>query len=105
MTESTTEIPTNGSQRTRKIALLSLACLFILIAVLWLLYWLIWGRFEVYTDDAYVNGNLVQLMAQIPGTVVAIHADDTQFVNQGQIIAKLDPADMEIALQHAGAVL
>ena len=112
MTETTHTMPanansasTNDSQQKRKIALISLSIIFLVIGLLWLFYWLIWGRFEVYTDDAYVNGNLVQLMSQIPGTVVAIYTDDTQLVNQGQIIATLDPADMEIALQHAGAVL
>ncbi len=95
----------NGNQRKRKIALLALSAIFLVIAIVWFFYWLIWGRFEVYTDDAYVNGNLVQLMSQIPGTVVAIHSDDTQLVTQGQVIAQLDPADMQIALQHAGAML
>jgi membrane fusion protein (multidrug efflux system) len=50
------------------------------------------------TDDAYVNGNVVQITPQIAGTVVGITADDTQFVNAGQTLVQLDPADMKIAL-------
>lgn len=85
----------------RRKALRWLTIIFLTLGVLWLLYWLIWARFELYTDDAYVNGNMVQLMAQVPGTVIEINTDDTQLVTQGQVIIKLDPTDMDIALQQA----
>lgn len=89
----------------RRIAMFALTILFLVAALLWLLYYIIWGRFYVYTDDAYVNGNIVQLMAQVPGTVIAINTDETQLVKQGQVIIKLDPADMNIALQRADSNL
>ena len=89
----------------RKIVLITLSSFFLLAGLIWFCYWLIWGRFAIYTDDAYVNGNLVQLMAQVPGTVIEINTDDTQLVTQGQLIIKLDPADMHIALQHAESAL
>ncbi len=73
----------------------------VFIGIFWLLYWLVWGRFYIYTDDAYVAGNMVELMPQIPGTIVAIYADDTQLVLQGQPVIKLDDTDMTVALQHA----
>jgi membrane fusion protein, multidrug efflux system len=79
----------------RKPALIWLGAIFAALGVLWLLYWLIIGRFAEYTDDAYVAGNTVQLMPQIPGTVIAINADDTDLVEQGEVVIKLDPADVE----------
>lgn len=91
--------------RKRKVAMLVLGSAFLLIALLCLIYWLIWGQFEEYTDNAYVNGNMVQLMPQIPGTVIEIHTDDTQLVTEGQILIKLDQADYAIALQRAKADL
>ena len=91
--------------RKRKKAMLILGGIFLLIALIWFLYWLIWGRFEQYTDDAYVSGNLVQLMPQIPGTVVEIHTDETQLVTKGQLLIKLEQADYTIALQRAKADL
>lgn len=96
---------TPETRHKRKMAIIDLTVIFLLIGLLWFLYWIIWGRFEVYTDDAYVNGNVVQLMSQVPGTVIEISADDTQYVTQGQTIIKLDPADMTIALQRATAAL
>ena len=58
-----------------------------------------------YTDDAYVQGNLVQVTPQVGGTVVAIDADDTQQVKAGQPLVQLDGADTHVALQQAEAAL
>ncbi len=60
---------------------------------------------HVTTDDAYVDGNLVRLTPQIGGTVTAINADETQFVQQGQLLVQLDPRDNEVALAQARASL
>ena len=62
------------------------------------------SRYES-TENAYVQGNLVQITPQIGGTVTAILADDTQFVKAGQPLVKLDPADAQVALQQAEAAL
>jgi membrane fusion protein (multidrug efflux system) len=43
------------------------------------------------TDDAYVAGDIVQVTAREPGTVIAIHADNTQGVKAGQPLVDLDP--------------
>jgi len=47
----------------------------------------------------------VQITPQISGTVVAIGADDTQFVKAGQPLVRLDPADAHVALDQAEAQL
>ena len=60
---------------------------------------------HVTTDDAYVDGNLVRLTPQIGGTVTAINVDETQFVQQGQLLVQLDPRDNEVALAQARASL
>ena len=104
---STAEQPAanNQNHQKRRQILTWLGALFLVIGVIWFLYWLIWARFEEYTDDAYVNGNLVRLMPRIRGTVVAIHTDDTDLVAEGQSVVSLDNTDTEIALQRAKANL
>jgi membrane fusion protein (multidrug efflux system) len=47
----------------------------------------------------------VQITPQISGTVVAIGADDTQFVKAGQTLVRLDEADSKVALDQAEAQL
>jgi len=48
---------------------------------------------------------VVQITPQVGGTVVAIEADDTDFVKAGQALVKLDPADARVALEQAEAQL
>src|SRR6202045_4589028 len=69
------------------------------------LYWANVLRYRQSTDDAYVNGNVVQITPQISGTVVSIGADDTQFVKAGQALVRLDQADARVALDQAEAQL
>lgn len=67
-------------------------------------YALVLSHYE-HTDNAYVQANVVQLTPQVGGTVLAIGADDTDFVKAGQVLVKLDPADAQVALEQAEAQL
>ncbi|ABF11179.1 MFS efflux pump, membrane fusion protein, EmrA subfamily (plasmid) [Cupriavidus metallidurans CH34] len=95
----------SGAPRTRKrlLALLGLGAL--VAAAGYGAYYYSVARFHEDTDDAYVNGNLVQLTPQVSGTVVAVNADDTEIVRAGDAIVTLDPADARIALANAEAAL
>ena len=89
----------------RKVALLSVALAALLGGAAYALYYfLVLAHYES-TDNAYVQGNIVQLTPQVSGTVVAINADDTDFVKRGQTIVRLDPADAQVALEQAEAQL
>jgi len=73
---------------------------------------LAWGGYEWFTnrsleatDNAYVQGNVIQITPQIGGTVNAVLADDTDFVKAGQPLVQLDPADAKVALDQAEANL
>jgi membrane fusion protein (multidrug efflux system) len=68
-------------------------------------YYLTVARYYESTDDAYVNGNVVQVTPQVVGTVIAVNADNTQAIKQGQPLVQLDPADARIALQQSEAAL
>src|SRR6266516_7604655 len=78
---------------------------FAVIGIAYGAYWALALRFFQSTDDAYVNGNVVQITPQISGTVVSIGADDTQFVKTGQPLVRLDQADAKVALDQAEAQL
>ena len=71
-----------------------------------------WGAYEYLvashyesTDNAYVQGNVIQITPQIGGTVQAVMADDTDFVKAGQTLVQLDTADARVALDQAEAAL
>lgn len=72
----------------------------ILIIISLLLWFFIW-RLRAYTDDAYVEGNLVIITPLQDGFIEAIHSDDTYLVEKGQLIVEMDRTDAEIALEIA----
>jgi membrane fusion protein, multidrug efflux system len=89
----------------RKRALTAVAAAVVLGGIAYGAYWaLVLNHYES-TDNAYVQGNVVQLTPQVGGTVVAINADDTDHVKAGQLLVKLDPADAQVALDQAEAQL
>jgi membrane fusion protein, multidrug efflux system len=89
----------------RRRVLLIVAGAFILAGLIWYLLWLFVFSTRVKTDNAYVGGNQVTISAQVPGTVVAILADDTQHVDAGQVLVKLDGTDADTRLQQARSAL
>jgi membrane fusion protein (multidrug efflux system) len=90
---------------TRKKALTAIAAAVLVIGAAYGAYYaLVLNHFET-TDNAYVQGNVVQLTPQVGGTVLAINADDTDFVKAGQPLVRLDPADARVALDQAEAQL
>ncbi|MBL8352847.1 MAG: HlyD family efflux transporter periplasmic adaptor subunit [Burkholderiaceae bacterium] len=90
---------------TRRKALTSIAALLLLGGAGYALYWALLLRHVETTDNAYVQGNVVQITPQVAGTVVAILADDTDVVKAGQPLVRLDPADARLALAQAEAQL
>jgi membrane fusion protein (multidrug efflux system) len=86
-------------RRQKWLIILTVALILIALAVgAW---WLLYGSHYENTDDAYVAGDLVNVMPQVSGTVVSIGADETDLVKAGQELIKLDPTDARIALQDA----
>lgn len=102
MTTDTTSAPRKNPRRK----LLGIAAaVFAVIGVGYFAYWYVELRHYERTDNAYVQGNLVQVTPQIAGTVVAVNADDTDFVKAGAPVVLLDRADAEVGLAQAQAAL
>jgi membrane fusion protein (multidrug efflux system) len=97
--------PPKSPSRARRLGLYGLGALVVLCGVGYLGYWLFDGRYYESTDDAYVNGDVVQVTSEVPGTVIGLHVDDTQRVALGQAVLELDPADAKIAEANAEADL
>ncbi len=94
-----------GSPSKRKAWLLGLLLLLIVAGACTYAWYTLVGRWQVSTDDAYVNGNVVEITPLVAGTVTSIGADDGDLVHAGQVLLKFDPADSEVALQSAEAKL
>ncbi|HVE09777.1 MAG TPA: biotin/lipoyl-binding protein, partial [Paraburkholderia sp.] len=101
---SSAAVPAQPNSK-RKLLLALLAAVLGVAAAGYGAYYYLDARYHVETDDAYVNGNVVQITPQITGTVIAVNADNTQVVKEGEPLVQIDPADARIALQQAEANL
>ncbi len=99
------ESPQRKNKPKRKQGLTMLAAVVAVTGLSWAAYeYLVASHFET-TDNAYVQGDVIQITPQIGGTVLSVLANDTDFVKAGQTLVQLDPADARIALDQAQAAL
>ena len=96
----TTKPSADTQRKKRNFWLIVLAAVFLCSALIVLAYWIFIGRFYVYTEDAYTNGNAVMLTPQVAAGVKAIYADETDLVHQGQLVVELDPSDFELRFEE-----
>ncbi|MFU0920103.1 multidrug efflux MFS transporter periplasmic adaptor subunit EmrA [Kluyvera sichuanensis] len=92
---------TANKKGKRKSALILLTLLFVIIAVAYGSYWFLVLRHYEETDDAYVAGNQVQIMAQVSGSVTKVWADNTDYIKQGDVLVTLDQTDAQQAFEKA----
>jgi membrane fusion protein (multidrug efflux system) len=102
MTQQDTKHPVEHSDKRLAAAL---AGAVVLAAVGYGTYWTMATQYREVTEDAYVEGNLVQVTTQIAGTVTAIAADNTDRVAAGQELVRLNEVDARLALERSEAVL
>jgi membrane fusion protein (multidrug efflux system) len=74
--------------------------LLIVIVVVGIVFWLYIRRF-VWTDDAYIDGNITQIAPQVSAPVKILHIDDNVYVKKGDLMVELDPTDYQVALEQA----
>jgi len=97
-----TQAPTN---KKRRAVLAGITAAFLAAGAAYGAYYTVVLSRRVETDNAYVGGNLVNVSSQVTGSVVEIRADETQLVQAGMEIVRLDPSDAEVALAQAEARL
>ncbi|WP_393948019.1 multidrug efflux MFS transporter periplasmic adaptor subunit EmrA [Kluyvera intermedia] len=102
-TNAETQAPQQPANKKgkRKRALILLTLLFVIIGVAYGSYWFLVLRHFEETDDAYVAGNQVQIMSQVSGSVTKVWADNTDYVQQGDVLVTLDQTDAQQAFEKA----
>jgi membrane fusion protein (multidrug efflux system) len=96
---------TAPNPKKRRAVLLGITVLFVIAGLAYAAYYVLVLSKRVQTDNAYVGGNLVNVTSQVSGSVIEIRADETQLVQAGTEIVKLDPSDAQVALAQAEARL
>ncbi|HLY40400.1 MAG TPA: HlyD family secretion protein [Terracidiphilus sp.] len=98
-TDESTEIV---QPRSRRKGILLVAVVVVVLVAL-----LFWWRstFSEDTDDAQINGHLIQISSRIAGQVIKVNVQENQMVKAGDEIAELDPRDFQVAVENAQAAL
>jgi membrane fusion protein, multidrug efflux system len=86
---------------------ISLAFILLVVAVIVVFGYRYWQRAQVHpsTEDAYVAGDVYAIAARIPGTLLTVGVEENESVKAGQVIATLDPRDLDKQVSEAGAAL
>ncbi len=87
------------ASRNRRLWLVVLVCVAAGLGYGW--HWWSSARFWVETDNAYVTGNLVPVAAQASGIIIQVLAEETQFVNKGDLVIRLDEHEASARLGRA----
>ncbi len=92
------QVPQKSSKR---FIIIGIVAILVIVGLLW------WWHSTYYedTDDAQVNGHLIQISARIQGHVLKVNVDENQYVEAGTVIAELDPKDFETVVQQDQANL
>src|SRR6202171_4927857 len=79
----------------------------VVVVVLGVAGYYLWRYVNAYetTDDAQIDGTINAVSVRITGNVNEVRAEDEQYVHAGDVLARLDPRDYEVALEKAQADL
>jgi membrane fusion protein (multidrug efflux system) len=67
-------------------------------------YWLYARQWED-TDDAFIDGNVIPVGTKVAGIVATVQVNDNQAVSAGDVLANIDPRDLQAKLAEARATL
>ncbi|PYS96047.1 MAG: hypothetical protein DMF65_13535, partial [Acidobacteria bacterium] len=89
----------------RRPAFLLAAAVVLLVAVIFGLRYWAYARTHETTDDAFIDGHIVQVSPKVSGYVAKVYVTDNQQVKEGDLVAELDARDYDARLEAARAAL
>ncbi len=85
----------------RKRVLMGVAALVVAGLGWWGVTYITTGRYLVSTDDAYVRADATTLAAKVSGYVAQVTVGDNEYVQAGDVIARIDDGDYRLAVEAA----
>ncbi|MBD3769797.1 MAG: HlyD family secretion protein [Rhodobacterales bacterium] len=68
-------------------------------------HWLVAGRYEITTDNAYIRADIATISPKVQGYVEKVHVTDNQIVKAGDLLVTLEVADYATRVSEAAAAL
>ena len=81
--------------------MIAVTLLLITVGVIW---WLMTRNYES-TDDAFIDGHIVQVAPRVAGRVLSLNVNDNQFVHADTVVINLDPAPFQASYDNAAAAV
>ena len=101
MKEQKSPVRAAGRQRRMR-AVMIVGGVLVAVAATW---YYVESRGYESTDNAFIEGNIIQVSPRVSGQVVRVLVNDNQHVNRGDLIAEIDSRDYETQLAEARARL
>lgn len=89
----------------RRPAFLIGAALILLLAILFGVRYWVYARSHETTDDAFIDGHIIQVSPKVSGNIVKVYVSDNQIVNAGDLLAEIDDRDLQAKVDQAKAAL
>lgn len=67
------------------------------------IHWLVAGRYEITTDNAYIRADIATISPKVQGYVEQVHVTDNQTVKAGDLLVTLEVADYATRVSEAAA--
>lgn len=100
-TNSIEEHQKTKQENKRTLWMIIATVIFVLLFVAYGVYWFLVLRFQEYTDDAYVSGLQIPIVAQTTGNVTQVNFENTDLVKAGDVLVVLDKTNAQLAYEQA----
>jgi membrane fusion protein (multidrug efflux system) len=102
---STKSEPATKPPRSKRRLVLPVVALLALLGAGWAVKQWMYGRGHESTEDAFVDGQLVPVLAKVSGYVKAVNVNDNDRVRADSLLVQIDPAEYTVRLAQAEADL
>ena len=100
-TNSIEEHQKTKQENKRTLWMIIATIIIVLLFVAYGAYWFLVLRFQEYTDDAYVSGLQIPIVAQTTGNVTQVNFENTDLVKAGDVLVVLDKTNAQLAYEQA----
>lgn len=103
--ENASEAEHAAKMKSKRKKALTIVAILVFIALVVYLIWSFIFSHTVSTENAYVGAESAEITSMVSGQVAEVLVSDTQAVKKGDVLARIDSSDAEIALAQAEAEL
>ncbi len=93
------------AQKSRKLGFVALAAAVVFAGGGYASYWYFVASRYISTDNAYTAAEIAEVTPAVGGIIANVNVVDTQFVNKGDVLVKIEDTDAQIAVDQARADL